>query len=152
MPWIPHLMILDDDPRVLGIARAGVRRRPRRRAGREQGRTRGDYSGATARSTRPVRSRARFRVKVSAHGFASDRVAATRPRGGRTTRTCTWSASVGGGFDLARKLLNEQLFAAVISDLRFSDDAGGLRAGQLFVDEAARVHPEVRGLLYSAYQ
>ena len=39
----------------------------------------------------------------------------------------------------------------VVSDLRFSDDAGGLRAGQLFVDEAGRVHPEVQGLLYSAY-
>ena len=39
----------------------------------------------------------------------------------------------------------------VVSDLRFSDDAGGQRAGQLFVDEAGRVHPEVQGLLYSAY-
>jgi hypothetical protein len=39
----------------------------------------------------------------------------------------------------------------VVSDLRFSDDAGGQRAGQLFVDEVGRVHPEVQGLLYSAY-
>src|SRR5205823_5732544 len=57
----------------------------------------------------------------------------------------------GGRFDLARRLLNEQLFAVVVSDLRFSDDAGGQRAGQLFVDEAHRVHPAVQGLLYSAY-
>ena len=57
----------------------------------------------------------------------------------------------GGRFDLARALLNEQLFAVVVSDLRFSDDAGGQRAGQLFVDEVHRVHPEVQGILYSAY-
>ena len=43
------------------------------------------------------------------------------------------------------------LHDVVVSDLRFSDDAPGQRAGQLFIDEVRRVHPEAQGLLYSAY-
>src|SRR5262249_49745219 len=45
----------------------------------------------------------------------------------------------------------QQLFGVVVSDLRFSDDAGGQRAGKLFVEEVERIHPEARGILYSAY-
>jgi transcriptional regulator with AAA-type ATPase domain len=143
MPWIPHLMVVDDDPRVLdslvpsflhdvarGLGRSKAAGEALRRGG-------GDPSG-------PIH------VKLSAHGFASERLGSYRHRSPHHVHLHL-VREVGGRFDLARRLLNEQLFAAVVSDLRFSDDVGGQRAGQLLVDEVQRVHPEVPGLLYSAY-
>ena len=142
MAWIPHLMVLDDDPRVLeslipSFATDLIPTLGRTPAVAESIR-RGDPS------TRPVS------VKISAHGYESNRLESYRYRTPHQIHLHLVRER-GGRFDLARKLLNEQLFGVVVSDLRFSDDAGGLRAGQLFVDEAARVHPEVVGLLYSAY-
>src|SRR5689334_11379137 len=143
MPWIPHVMVLDDDPRVLDslvpsfahdLARALGRSPTANRALRE-----GD-----AGDTGPIQ------VKVTAHGYDSDRLASYRHRSPHHVHLHLVRER-GGKFDLARKLLNEQLFAGVVSDLRFSDDVGGLRAGQLFVDEVHRVHPHVQGILYSAY-
>lgn len=144
MPWIPHLMVLDDDPRVLdslvpsfvddlgrGIAR--------HRALSEM-LHRGDLPGPIG----PIR------IKVSAHGYESDRLSAYRHRPPHQIHLHLVRERAGR-FDLARKLLNDQLFGVVVSDLRFSDDVGGLRAGQLFVDETERTHPEIEGLLYSAY-
>jgi DNA-binding NtrC family response regulator len=146
MPWIPHLMVLDDDPRVLdslvpsfanelgrGLARSKTLGEALRR---------GEPGGAPPNA--PVN------IRVSVHGFDSERLKAYRhrsPHHAHLHLVC----ERGGRFDAARRLLNEQLFAVVVSDLRFSDDAGGQRAGQLFVDELDRVHPEVQGLLYSAY-
>jgi len=89
-------------------------------------------------------------VKVTAHGFISERLSGYRHRPPHQVHLHLVRER-GGRFDLARRLLNEQLFAVVVPDLRFSDEAGGLRAGQLFVDEVQRVHPEVQGILYSAY-
>jgi DNA-binding NtrC family response regulator len=89
-------------------------------------------------------------IKVTAHGYTSDRLASYRFRFPHHAHLHL-VRDRGGRFDLARRLLNEQLFAVVVSDLRFSDEAGGQRAGQLFVDEAHRVHPHVQGILYSAY-
>jgi hypothetical protein len=143
MAWIPHLMVLDDDPRVLeslipsfplDLARGLGREKPVAEALR-----RGDPGGGGS-----------INLKVSAHGYESDRLAAYRHRTPHQIHLHLVRER-GGRFDLARKLLNEQLFAVVVSDLRFSDEAGGLRAGHLFVDEAGRIHPEVQGLLYSAY-
>ena len=144
MAWIPHLMVLDDDPRVLeslipsfaadlasALARTPSASEPIRR---------GDPTSAT----KPVA------VKISAHGYDSARLESYRFRPPHQVHLHLVRER-GGRFDLARRLLNEQLFGVVVSDLRFSDDAGGLRAGQLFVDEATRVHPEIQGLLYSAY-
>ena len=143
MPWIPHLMVLDDDPRVLESLIPSFPTDLARDLGRDralgEALRRGDPGGGAS-----------IHIKVSAHGYESDRLAAYRHRSPHHVHLHLVRER-GGRFDLARKLLNEQLFAAVVSDLRFSDDAGGLRAGQLFVDEARRVHPEVQGLLYSAY-
>ncbi|MBX6316114.1 MAG: sigma-54-dependent Fis family transcriptional regulator, partial [Isosphaeraceae bacterium] len=145
MPWIPHVMVLDDDPRVLDsllpsfvndLAR-GLARSKAVSALLHRGEPGGGAAGAV-------------HVKVSAHGFESERLRAYRHRAPHHVHLHL-VREVGGRFDRARRLLNEQLFAVVVSDLRFSDDAGGQRAGQLFVDEATRVHPEVQGLLYSAY-
>lgn len=145
MPWIPHLMVLDDDPRVLESLVPGFVQDLARGLGRSP--TLGPMlrrGEAAQGGDGPVS------IKVTAHGYASDRLGSfrhRRPHQAHLHLVC----ERGGRFDVARRLLNDQLFAVVVSDLRFSDDAGGQRAGQLFVDEVERVHPELEGLLYSAY-
>lgn len=147
MPWIPHLMVLDDDPRVLDSLIPGFVHELAQALGRRPA-----VLAAVRRGepTGPATPTAPVRLKVSAHGFTSERLASYRYRNPHEVHLHLVRER-GGRFDLARKLLNEQLFAVVVSDLRFSDDAGGQRAGQLFVDEIRRVHPQVQGLLYSAY-
>jgi hypothetical protein len=134
-------MVLDDDPRVLEslvpsivheLARALARSRP---------------VVAELRRDDPSAS---LSIQVSAHGFDSERLKLYRPRSPHHLHLHL-VRETGGRFDIARRLLNDHLFAVVVSDLRFSDDAGGQRAGHLFVEEARRVHPEVQALLYSAY-
>src|SRR5687768_8582409 len=77
MPWIPHLMVLDDDPRVLDslvpsfahdLARALVKRPAVVELLR-----RGEAPGHGV-STAPVN------VKITAHGYASDRLTSYRHR------------------------------------------------------------------------
>lgn len=146
MPWIPHLMVLDDDTRVLDSLMPSFANDLARALGRSPtagaALRRGDTDAGAGSKT--------IQIKVTAHGYDSERLASYRHRSPYHVHLHLVRER-GGRFDLARRLLNEQLFAAVVSDLRFSDDAGGQRAGQLFIDEMARVHPEVQGLLYSAY-
>ncbi|CAN5741497.1 hypothetical protein BH23PLA1_BH23PLA1_35150 [soil metagenome] len=146
MPWIPHFMVLDDDPRVLDSLIPGFAQELGKGLGRSKSigpmLRRGEPGGAQASGL--------VQLKVSAHGYDSERLGSYRHRFPHQAHLHLVRER-GGRFDLARKLLTDQLFAVVVSDLRFSDDVGGQRAGQLFVDEAARVHPEVQGLLYSAY-
>ncbi|MCA1685326.1 MAG: hypothetical protein LC745_04960 [Planctomycetia bacterium] len=143
MPWIPHLMVLDDDPRVLDSLVPGFANELAQAIGRSVPAAaavrRGDGGGP---STSP-------QVKITAHGYESERLGDYRYRSPHHVHLHLVRER-GGRFDLARRLLNEQLFAVVVSDLRFSDEAGGLRAGQLFVDEVHRVHPEVQGILSRA--
>lgn len=142
MPWIPHLMVLDDDPRVLDSLVPSVVENLARLLGR---------SATVNGLLRPDEAaNGPLHIRVTAHGYTSDRIAGLRCQTPIHAHVHLVRER-GGRFDLARKLLNEQLFAVVVSDLRFSDDAGGQRAGQLFIDEVARVHPETRSLLYSAY-
>jgi DNA-binding NtrC family response regulator len=137
-------MVLDDDPRVLdSLIPSFIHELAR---GLARNRT---VSDALHRGE-PDAAPATIQIKVSAHGYESERLGSYRHRAPHRVHLHLVRER-GGRFDLARRLLNEQLFAIVVSDLRFSDDAGGQRAGQLFVDEVARVHPEVQGLLYSAY-
>jgi hypothetical protein len=143
MAWLPHLMILDDEPRVLESMIPSVIEDLAR------GLSRSKQAGPALRRGDPGGGAA-INVKISAHGYESKRLADYRHRTPFHVHLHLVRER-GGRFDLARKLLNEQLFAVVVSDLRFSDDAGGQRAGQLLVDEVERVHPEVEGLLYSAY-
>ena len=143
MSWIPHVMVLDDDARVLESLIPSFPLDVAQRFGRDR------MIGGMLRRGEPA-SPAPLQVKVTAHGYESDRLAAYRHRSPFHVHLHLVRER-GGHFDLARKLLNDQLFAVVVSDLRFSDDAGGQRAGQLFVAEAQRVHPEVQGILYSAY-
>lgn len=146
MPWIPHLMVLDDDPRVLESLVPSFAHELARGLGRSASVGAALHRGeaGTTSATAPIH------LKVTAHGFESERLGGYQHRSPHHAHLHLVRER-GGRFDLARRLLNEQLFAVVVSDLRFSDDAGGQRAGQLFIDEVQRVHPEVQGLLYSAY-
>src|SRR4051794_2514795 len=144
MPWIPHVMVLDDDPRVLESLVPSLANELSRGLGRSKA------VGEMLRRGEPAAAGAGINLKVSAHGFASERQAAFRHRSPHHVHLHLVREH-GGRFDLARRLLNEQLFAVVVSDLRFSDDAGGHRAGRLFVDEAAPTHPGAQGLLSPAY-
>lgn len=146
MPWIPHVMVLDDDPRVLESLVPGFAMELARALSQSPS------AGALLRRGEPAvgSSRAPLQVKISAHGFQSERIPLYRHRSPHHVHLHLVREQ-GGRFDLARGLLNRQMFASVVSDLRFSDDAGGLRAGQYFVREAERVSPEVQGLIYSAY-
>jgi transcriptional regulator with AAA-type ATPase domain len=143
MPWIPHVMILDDDPRVLESLVPSFAHE----LGRHLVSSR---IAAEALSRGDAGAGGSIHFKISAHGYQSERLDVYRSRSPYHVHLHLVRER-GGRFDLARRLLNEQLFAVVVSDLRFSDDAGGQRAGQLFIDEAQRVHPEIQGLLYSAY-
>lgn len=146
MPWIPHVMIMDDDPRVLeSLIPSGVNDLARRLG-------ESPAIGGALRRGDPGSSggRTAVSIKISAHGYASQRLAAYRHAFPHHVHLHLVREQAGR-FDLARQLLNQQLFAVVVSDLRFSDDAGGQRAGQLFVEETGRVHPHVQGVLYSAY-
>ncbi len=144
MPLIPHVMILDDDARVLESLVPGFVHDLARGLGRSS------IVSSVVRRGEGGPSGAPIPIKVTAHGFESERLASYRYRPPHLLHLHLVRER-GGRFDLARRLLNEQLFAVVVSDLRFSDDAGGQRAGQLFVNEVERVHPEAIGLLYSAY-
>lgn len=143
MPWIPHIMVLDDDARVLDSLVPSLAH------DLAKGLSRNPTTSAILRRGEPSGS-GPLNVKITAHGFESERLGSYRHRSPFHIHLHLVRER-GGRFDQARRLLNEQLFAVVVSDLRFSDDAGGQRAGQLFVDEVARVHPETVGLLYSAY-
>jgi MoxR-like ATPase len=144
MPWMPHIMILDDDPRVLDSLVPSFAHDLARGLGNSPA------IAAMLRRGEPGAASGPVQIKVSAHGFESERLKAYRCRSPHQVHLHL-ARERGGKFDLARRLLNEQLFAVVVSDLRFADDVGGQRAGQYFVDEAMRVHPELQGLLYSAY-
>ena len=147
MPWIPHLMILDDDARVLDSLVPSLAVELVSAIGKTPAVLAALRRGEATFPNEPISP---LSVAISAHGFTSERLSDYRPRSPHHLHIHLVRER-GGRFDLARKLLNEQLFASVVSDLRFSDDAGGLRAGQLFVDEVQRVHPEIQGILYSAY-
>ncbi|MDX2039335.1 MAG: sigma 54-interacting transcriptional regulator [Isosphaeraceae bacterium] len=142
MPWIPHVMILDDETRVLESLVPSLVDDLTRALD-----ARGPLARALRLGTDPDRG---WSIAVSAHGFSSARLADFRHRRPHHLRIHL-VREVGGRFDLARRLLNEQLFGVVVSDLRFSDEAGGRQAGRLFVDEVNRVHPDTEGILYSAY-
>lgn len=146
MPWIPHIMVTDDDPRVLeslvpGFVSDLAQALPSHPAAATV-LGRGDVN--------PDGRHGPLHIKVTAHGFTSERLSAYRHRTPHHVHLHLVRER-GGRFDAARRLLNEQLFAVVVSDLRFADDAGGQRAGQLFIDEVERVHPHIQGVLYSAY-
>ena len=89
-------------------------------------------------------------IKVSAIGYQSHRVPKYKhhsPVHIHLHLCC----EKGGSFRHAQRLLREHFFAVVISDMRFSEDSLGSRAGRFFVEDIVRRNPELTGILYSAY-
>ena len=76
MPWIPHLMVLDDDPRVLDSLIPSFANDLAQRIGRSRS------VGAAIRKGDPAGpdSGLATHVKISAHGFDSERLNAYRHR------------------------------------------------------------------------
>ena len=94
MPWIPHLMVLDDDPRVLESLVPGFVQE----LGRGLSQTREVAALLRRGPAKDPANRGPVRIKVTAHGFESDRVDVVplpvaargppppRPRAGRRVR------------------------------------------------------------------
>jgi hypothetical protein len=104
MPWIPHLMVLDDDPRVLDSLipsfandlAVAIGRSPALWAMIRRG------EGESAKPS----PQAAAHIKISAHGFTSERLADYRHRAPHHIHFHLVRER-GGRFDLARKLLND---------------------------------------------
>ncbi len=144
MPWIPSLMLVDDDPRVLESLIPSLPNELAKALTVSRFASRITSGEPDAMHARPLG------VRVTAHGYPSTRVPIYRqpsPHHLHLHLVC----DPDGQFRTARALLNQHLFAVVVSDLRFSDEGSGLRAGKLFVEEVERIQPESRGILYSAY-
>ena len=140
MSWILHVMLMDDDVRVLESHIPSLANEVRKlceRSSKLGGRPR--QAGEKALGAR-----------IRAHGYESSRLPSQHGQGFHSLEF-HMVRETDGGFDVARRLLNQHLFSVVVSDLRFSDQMRGQRAGKLFVEEMARLHPETIGILYSAY-
>src|SRR5690348_9732738 len=74
MPWIPHLMVLDDDPRVLDSLVPSFAHELGRGLAKSKG------LGEALRRGKPggIAPNAPINIKVSVHGFESDRLKAYR--------------------------------------------------------------------------
>jgi DNA-binding NtrC family response regulator len=144
MPFIPHLMVLDDDTRVLESLVPNLANEIKKQAARSE------LIRSLLASDSSAVDNLHLAVNITAHGFESERLKSFKPKSPFALRL-HMVRETGGRFEQARRLLNQQLFAVVVSDLRFSDDAGGQRAGKLFIEELERVHPSTVGILYSAY-
>src|SRR5690348_4009950 len=74
MAWIPHLMVLDDDPRVLDSLIPSFANDLARKLGQHP------TVGAALRRGESEGKGAPINLKVSAHGYASDRLDSYRHR------------------------------------------------------------------------
>lgn len=143
---ILHAMIVDDEEDVLESLAPGFVRDLARRLPADEA-----FRKANEEAGRPIPAKGRINVKVSASGYRSAKVAKYshhNPVHVHLHLCC----EKGGSFRHALRLLKEQFFAVVVSDLRFSDDLAGARAGKLFIEDVCRRNPDTFGILYSAYQ
>src|SRR3954469_2940217 len=99
MPWIPHLMVVDDDPRVLDSLVPGFAHDLGRGLGQAPVIAAALRRGDSTAGAGPVQ------VKVSAHGYESERLGAYRHRKPHQVHLHL-VLERGGRFDLARRLLN----------------------------------------------
>lgn len=143
---IAHVLIVDDEEEVLeALVPSFVKELGRRLAADRSFRRACEEAGSPLPASGPVN------FAVSAAGYASAKVPLLpvhRPVHLRLWLCC----DKGGSFRHALRLLKEHLVAVVVSDLRFSDDAAGARAGQLLVEDVQRRNPRTYCVLYSAYQ
>jgi transcriptional regulator with AAA-type ATPase domain len=142
---IPHLLIVDDEEPVLESLVPGfVQDMARRLAGNTE------FRMAAERAGLGVAKAPRVNFAVSVSGYSSDRVATyqhAKPVHFHLHLCC----EKGGSFKSAMRLLRDHFVAVTVSDLRFSDDTIGSRAGRLLIEDIERRNPETLGILYSAY-
>lgn len=142
---ILHAMIVDDEEDVLeSLVPAFVKELATRLSANAA------FQEANRKAGSPFPT-ARLNIKVSASGYESGKVAKYafhRPVHLHLHLCC----EKGGSFRHALRLLREQFFAVVVSDLRFSEDTLGSRAGRFFIQDVIRRNPDTYGILYSAYQ
>lgn len=143
---ILHALIVDDEEDVLESPIPGFLRELSDALGKSKA-----FQHANERAGQPFPTKGPLNIKVSALGYESSRVAKYRyhdPVHIHVHLCC----EKGGSFRHALRLLREQFFAVVVSDLRFSEDSAGSRAGRFFVADVRRRNPETCAILYSAYQ
>ena len=141
-----HFMIVDDQEDVLEALAPGFVGELAKRLASDPA-----FQAANAAAGNAFPTSGRLNAKVSAVNYQSRKVpgfVAKSPVHFHLHLVC----EKGGSFRHALRLLKEQLFAVVVSDLRFSEDAVGARAGRFFIDDVQRRNPETFGILYSAYQ
>jgi transcriptional regulator with AAA-type ATPase domain len=140
-----HLLIVDDEEDVLDSPVPGFVRDLAEGLARSR-----EFQAANLKAGSPFPVDRPLNIKVSAVGYESRRLAKYKhhaPAHLHLHLCC----EKGGSFRHALRLLREQFFAVVVSDMRFSEDSVGSRAGRFFVDDVVRRHPETTGILYSAY-
>lgn len=143
---ILHILIIDDEEDVLESLIPGFVADLAHGLRADSG-----FQRANESAGNPLPANARLHVRVSAHGYHSSKLAKyTHPS--PTHLHLHLCCEKGGSFAHASRLLKEQFFGVVVSDLRFSDDLAGSRAGRFFIADVHRRNPETFGILYSAYQ
>lgn len=143
---ILHLMIVDDEEDVLESMVPGLVTDLAHRLEKDA-----EFQKANKEAGFPLPRKGRCNIKVTASGYQSTKLSKhvhRTPVHVRLHLCC----EKGGSFRHALRLLKEQFFAVVVSDLRFADDVVGSRAGKFFIEDVIRRNPETFGILYSAYQ
>jgi DNA-binding NtrC family response regulator len=141
-----HLLIIDDEEDVLESLIPGFVSDLARKLVTDPA-----VQAANESAGNPLPRSGRLNLKVSAAGYQSLKVPKYTyhaPAHLHLHLCC----EKGGSFRHALRLLKEQFFAVVVSDLRFSEDVLGARAGRYFIEDVHRRNPETFGILYSAYQ
>jgi DNA-binding NtrC family response regulator len=141
-----HVLIVDDEEDVLESLVPGFVRDFARRLSESPA-----FGQANQAAGAPLPAGGRINVKISAVGYRSAKVAKyayQRPIHVHLHLCCEKS----GNFPHALRLLREQFFAVVVSDLRFADDTIGSRAGRYLIEDVQRRNPDSFAILYSAYQ
>ena len=140
-----HLLIVDDEEHVLESGFAFADDLGRRLRSDES------FQRANQAAGSPLPAQGRLNIKVTTSGYQSSTARNFRYR--RPVHVhLHLCCEKGGTFRHALRLLKEHFFAVVVSDLRFSDDMIGSRAGRFFIEDVHRRNPETYGILYSAYQ
>ncbi len=138
MAWIPHIMILGEDAEALEVWGLRLVDALARAIGSEP-----KLAPWLRPDTNPA-DQVPLTVKVTTHGFQSPRLTDLPVRSPHHVRLHLVRERPGR-LERARRLLNEQLFAVVVSDLRLGPSVGS-RSGRPFVEDAARIHPEIEGI------
>lgn len=143
---IPHILVVDDEEDVLESMVPGFVNDLSRRLMADPA-----IKAANEAAGFPLPASGRLNIKVSPVNYVSaklDRYRHHSPVHVHLHLCC----EKGGSFRHALRLLKEQFCAVVVSDLRFSDDVAGSRAGRLFIEDVQRRNPDTFCVLYSAYQ